>query len=128
MSGSSASPRISITPAGRWASAKSRCLLIENAIDTSQFARRTGRDEAKRRLGLDADVFMIGAVGRLSDEKGFDLLIRAVDRLLRDGHNLSLAIAGEGSERSKLEALTAELGQGSRIRLLGFHRDVTSPL
>jgi glycosyltransferase involved in cell wall biosynthesis len=103
---------------------ESRCLLIENAIDTTQFARRTSRNDAKRRLGLDPEVFTIGAVGRLSDEKGFDLLIRAVDRLIRDGHNLALRIAGEGSHRERLEALLAELGQGDRIRLLGFQSDV----
>lgn len=103
---------------------ENRCLLIENAIDTTQFTRRTGRDEAKRRLGLPAGVFTIGAVGRLSDEKGYELLIRAVDHLIREGNDVALLIAGEGSQRDKLEALLAGLGRGDRIRLLGFQSDV----
>lgn len=104
--------------------AENRCLLIENAIDTTQFTRRTGRDEAKRRLGLPAGVFTIGAVGRLSEEKGYDLLIRAVDHLIRDGYDVALMIIGEGNQREKLEALLAELGRGGRTRLLGFQGDV----
>jgi glycosyltransferase involved in cell wall biosynthesis len=101
-----------------------RCLLIENAIDTTQFTRRTGRDEAKRRLGLPAAGFTVGAVGRLSEEKAYDLLIRAVDRLIGDGHDVALLIVGEGNQRAKLEALRTELGRGDRIRLLGFQSDV----
>ncbi len=102
----------------------SRCRLIENAIDTDQYTRRTGRDEAKRRLGLDAGVFTIGAVGRLAEEKGFDLLIRAVDRLLKDGRDLTLLIAGEGPSKLALRGLIDELGRGDRIRLLGFQSEV----
>ena len=101
-----------------------RCLLIENAIDTSRFIRGTERDEAKRRLGLPAGKFTIGAVGRLSEEKAYDLLIRAVDRLIGDGYDVALLIVGEGNQRAKLEALLAELGRGDRIRLLGFQGDV----
>ncbi len=103
---------------------ENRCQLVENAIDTTQFTRRTGRDEAKRRLGLPAEVFTIGAIGRLSEEKGHELLIRAVDDLIRDGYDVALLIAGDGNQRQKLEVLRVELGQGHRIRLLGFQSDV----
>lgn len=100
------------------------CLLLENAIDTDQYARRTDRAEAKRRLGISPERFVVGAVGRLSAEKGFDLLIRALDRLLAAGHDLTLLIAGEGDEHARLEALVADLGRADRVRLLGFQGDV----
>lgn len=101
-----------------------RCRLLENGIDTSRFARRIDRAEAKQRLGLPPDRFVVGAVGRLSAEKGFDGLIRAIDRLLRVGHDLELLIVGEGDERPHLEGLIAELDRGDRVRLLGYRDDV----
>jgi glycosyltransferase involved in cell wall biosynthesis len=97
-----------------------RCVLIENAICTDEYARSRGVREAKLRLGIPPDRLVVGAVGRLSDEKGFDLLIRAADRLLRRGIDLELRIAGEGPERPRLERLIDDLGRGDRIRLLGY--------
>jgi glycosyltransferase involved in cell wall biosynthesis len=100
-----------------------RCVLIENAIDTQEFSRRLGTAEARRRLGLSPERFLIGAVGRLSGEKGFDVLIRSADRLLRAGLDVELVIAGEGDQRPQLESLIAELGRQDRIRLLGYCPD-----
>jgi glycosyltransferase involved in cell wall biosynthesis len=100
-----------------------RCLLIENAIDADEFTRRTDRAEAQRRAGVPAGRLVIGAVGRLSAEKGFDLLIRAADRLIRSGHDVEVWIAGDGDAKSSLETLTAELGLAGRVRLLGYQSD-----
>jgi glycosyltransferase involved in cell wall biosynthesis len=100
-----------------------RCLLLENGIDTDEYRRRGTVAEAKCRLGLHPGRLAIGAVGRLSPEKGFDLLIRAVNRLVTDGCNVQLVIAGEGDQQPVLEQLIAHLGQGERIRLLGYCAD-----
>jgi glycosyltransferase involved in cell wall biosynthesis len=100
-----------------------RCLLIENAIDERQFRRDRAIDEAKAALGLPDGRLIVGAVGRLSAEKGFDLLIEAVDRLIGSGLDVGLIIAGEGDERPALEARIADLGRIGRISLLGFRPD-----
>lgn len=107
--------------------ADDRCLPLENGVDTSQFSRSRDRAHAKMMLGWPSDRLVIGAVGRLSSEKGFDLLVRAVDRLIASGHDVSLAIVGEGHERPRLEALIGTLGRGERVRLLGY-QDNTVPL
>ncbi len=101
----------------------SRCLQIENAIDVAQYHRRVRTEEAKRRLGLDPARPVIGAVGRLSPEKGFDRLIRAADHLLSRGRDFVLLIAGEGDARPELDALINTLGLVHRIRLLGYCED-----
>jgi glycosyltransferase involved in cell wall biosynthesis len=100
-----------------------RCLLIENGIDVDQFVRRTPAAAARQRLGLSPDRLIIGAVGRLSHEKGFDLLIRAADRLLGQGLDVELIIAGDGAQRPELEALITALGRHDRIRLTGYCSD-----
>jgi glycosyltransferase involved in cell wall biosynthesis len=101
-----------------------RCMLIENAIDMEEFTRRRDAAEAKADLGIPAERLVVGAAGRLSAEKGFDLLVRAVSCLLAGGADLELLIAGEGDERPRLEELIGRLGCGDRVRLLGYRADL----
>ena len=100
-----------------------RCVLIQNAIDTAQFQRRQSVAAAKTRLGLDPNRKLVGAIGRLSPEKGFDVLIRAVQQLLTRGEKVDLQIIGDGEDQQRLESLIASLGPGDRIRLLGYRAD-----
>jgi glycosyltransferase involved in cell wall biosynthesis len=100
-----------------------RCALIENGIDTVEFSRRLTSAEARAGFGVAPGRFLLGAVGRLSAEKGFDLLIRAVGQLVSEGLDVGLLIAGEGDERAPLQALIEELGLSARARLLGYCSD-----
>ncbi len=103
-----------------------RCALIENAIDTTQYRRTLDPVSAKRRLGIPAGRMLIGAVGRLSEEKGFDVLIRSVNQLLKEGLAVELRIVGEGDQLEPLQHLIGSLGREDQIRLVGFLAD-TNP-
>ena len=103
--------------------AEERCVLIENGIDVEGSSRQIDKGEARRRLGIAPGRLVVGAVGRLSAEKGFDILIRAADQLLREGHDLEVLIAGDGDRGDDLRGLIASLGLGDRVRLIGFCRD-----
>jgi glycosyltransferase involved in cell wall biosynthesis len=100
-----------------------RCVLVENAIDPESYRRRQNITEAKTALGFSPERFLIGAVGRLSSEKGYDILIRSVNSLLRAGLPVNLAIAGEGDQRRCLQSLVDELDCGKHVRLLGYRDD-----
>jgi glycosyltransferase involved in cell wall biosynthesis len=101
-----------------------RCETLENGVDLDDYRRHRSVVEAKRRLDLPPDRLLIGAVGRLSAEKGFDLLIRAIHQLQRDGLAVDLVVVGEGDERPRLEALVAELALQDHVRLLGYRSDL----
>ena len=103
-----------------------RCHLIENGVDAEQYRRRRSPPEARARLNLPADRLLVGAIGRLSAEKGFDVLVRAADQLLKAGIDFQLAIAGEGPERGRLERLIADLRRQDRIHLMGYTADTLS--
>jgi glycosyltransferase involved in cell wall biosynthesis len=100
-----------------------RCKWIENAIDTRQFVRSMNVREAKQKLGIDPDRQLVGAVGRLSTEKGFDVLIRSIATLRDVGRDVDLVIVGDGDQKRQLESLIASLGLKQQVRLLGFRAD-----
>jgi glycosyltransferase involved in cell wall biosynthesis len=60
-----------------------------------------------------ADPPHIGGLGRLHEEKGFDLLLLAAARLRDERRAFRLTIAGEGPAAGDLAALTAKLGLGA---------------
>jgi glycosyltransferase involved in cell wall biosynthesis len=64
----------------------------------------------------------LGFLGRLAPEKGVDRLIEALLWRKAQGRApLSLAIAGEGAQRERLEALAAPLG--AQVRFVGWQSD-----
>lgn len=103
---------------------RDKCLLIDNAIDHRQYQRTMSVEAAKSKCGFPAERLLIGAVGRLSSEKGFDVLIRSVSRLLEQGHDIQLAIAGEGDARPQLDQLIQQQSRPERFQLLGHRNDI----
>lgn len=87
-------------------------------------AQLPGRLEARARLGLPADAFVVGSLSRLVPHKGIGDLIEAA-ALVSDPQaqgKLLVVIAGEGQERAALEALAAAR-LGDRAIFLGHLPD-----
>ena len=92
--------------------------VIHNPIETDVI-----RDKAKEPVDdafLSSDEPLILGVGRLTDQKGFDVLIEAF-AILAAQRPCRLALCGEGPERRALEARVSALGLGHRVKFLGFH-------
>jgi glycosyltransferase involved in cell wall biosynthesis len=62
---------------------------------------------------------LIGAVGRLERQKGFDILIRALGRV----EGATLFIVGDGTERANLEELARGVGVAERVVWNGWRDD-----
>jgi glycosyltransferase involved in cell wall biosynthesis len=63
-------------------------------------------------------------IGRLSPEKGQDLLLRAVAALADDHPELRLTFAGVGPSEPDLRALAAQLGIAARVEFIGYVSDM----
>ena len=63
---------------------------------------------------------LVVALGRLHENKAFDVLIKAMARV----PDAYLWLAGDGPEREKLEALALTEGIKPRTRFLGWQEDV----
>ncbi|MBD2746341.1 glycogen synthase GlgA [Microvirga sp. BT688] len=77
-------------------------------------ARIANKEGLQKRLGLsqDPDVMLFGAVSRLSEQKGLDLVLASLSRLLAGGAQLALLGSGErGLEESFRTASIVHPGQ-----------------
>ncbi|HYB27420.1 MAG TPA: glycosyltransferase [Solirubrobacteraceae bacterium] len=83
-----------------------------------------GDGAAPREVELPPGTALIGAIGRLYEEKGYDCLIRAVALLKTRGLSVRCVIAGIGPEEQRLLQMIAKLGVAEEIRMLGHREDV----
>jgi glycosyltransferase involved in cell wall biosynthesis/O-antigen/teichoic acid export membrane protein len=90
--------------------------VIPNGIDSDR-VRALARARAPEANG---DRATVAAAGRLSPEKGFDLLLRAHAQVRQAGVAHRLLILGDGPERPRLLALVRALGVDDSVELAGF--------
>ncbi|MDD2496749.1 MAG: glycosyltransferase family 4 protein [Desulfitobacteriaceae bacterium] len=75
-------------------------------------------------LGIVPDRFIFGTVGRLAEEKGIDVLLRAFNDVADKIADAVLLIVGAGPKETELKDLANELGLGRRVIFAGYREDV----
>lgn len=99
-----------------------RVVTIYNPTIPPDFQQRAAADiEHPWLRGTGIPVIM--GVGRLTDQKGFDVLLDAFARL-RESREARLVILGEGPARGELEARADALGIADEVDLVGSVPDV----
>ena len=101
--------------------------VIPPGVDPERFRPLDPGERAAARVdfGLPVDGRLVGSVSRLVPRKGMDVLIAAAGRLAATRPDLTVAIAGDGRDRGRLERLVAR--SGAPVRMLGRIDDADLP-
>jgi glycosyltransferase involved in cell wall biosynthesis len=99
---------------------ETRISVIPNGVDLTRFRPKPA---AARMSGGRV---VIGMVARMESEKGHRGLIDVVARLAKEGLDLELRLAGDGSLRPQLEAVTKAAGIAQQVVFAGLVDDVES--
>lgn len=104
--------------------------VIPNSLDVQAIAAacpslpdRRRRAERRWREGS----LRLLSVGRLTPQKGIDLLIEALGKL-GPASGLTLDLYGDGPERADLEQRCRQLGLADRVRFLGWQSEIVPAL
>jgi len=92
-----------------------QAVTIRNGIDSLP---TLSRSHARAILGCEEGRLVIGGIGRMVWEKGFDTLIEAFTLLLQAGHDADLVLIGDGPYLSDYQHLAGKIGL-ARVRFLG---------
>lgn len=98
-----------------WHIRKDKISLIHNPIDIGKI-EILGKELQSNHF--DNTKFNFIAIGRLSKQKGFDILIERLSNF--DTSNIRLYIVGDGNERDILESLIAKYKLQNTVFLLGY--------
>ena len=87
-----------------------KIIVIENGVDCEHFSPPRSRSE-------QAAARLLVCVGRLCEQKGQDILVRALAAL--DDPTVRLRLVGAGQSEASLRALCDELGVADRVEFVG---------
>ena len=105
-----------------------KVLTIRNGIDVSLYRNGYDRGVVRRSLGVQADAVLACSVGRLSPEKGHEVLLAAMKRVRDEIPSLRLLVVGDGPSRGELQRAIRAAGLDKCVRLLGYRADVPALL
>jgi len=94
--------------------------LIHNGIDLSVFRQRHDRVVVRRSLGIAPEAVVVGTVGRLTEVKNQELLIRAFAQVKGQIPEAHLILVGDGPLAGELRDLAASLGVDESVHFAGY--------
>ncbi|MEK7720855.1 MAG: glycosyltransferase [Elusimicrobiota bacterium] len=97
--------------------------VVQNGISMETAPAAAGF-ALRRELGINEDEKVIGCVGRLSVQKGQDVLIEALEQLVKQKRRVRLLLAGDGETFYELKALVRRLGLEREVLFLGRRADI----
>ena len=96
---------------------KDKCIVIENILST-EFVINQSQETISEELMDNADL-TICSVGRLSNQKGFDMAIQSCKILVERGYDIKWYIVGYGAEEENLKHIIEQLNMEKNFILLG---------
>jgi L-malate glycosyltransferase len=102
----------------------SKVVTIHNGIDEQTVYSPLSAAEAKQRLGISAESWVVGTAGRLDPIKRLDIFLGAAKEIATAYPNSRFIISGEGKQEASLRSLADTLGLQDRVLFLGHRNDV----
>jgi glycosyltransferase involved in cell wall biosynthesis len=93
-------------------------------LDARTAAAPDARGSVRSSLGIPEDCFLIGWLGRMTEVKRVDHLLRAFALLRRRGVDAGLVLVGDGPLRRDMDRLAHELDIGEHAHFIGYTDEV----
>lgn len=91
--------------------------VVHSGVDTALY-RPMNKHESRQRFGIDEDRNVLLSVGRLHDNKGMDLLLRAMAHLKKGDPDCLLIIKGTGPQEAQLREMVGTLKLQDNVTIL----------
>ncbi|MYB10949.1 MAG: glycosyltransferase family 4 protein [Acidimicrobiia bacterium] len=109
--------RYSVAEAERAAGGPLPAVIVPPGVDVDRFKPLDAaqRRAARLRFGLPVNAPVVVSISRLVPRKGMDVLIAATARLADRHPGLTLAVAGAGRDRARLDRIIGSTGAPARL-------------
>jgi glycosyltransferase involved in cell wall biosynthesis len=101
-----------------------RILVIYHGVDTNRFRQIKRNTAIRRSIGVPRNAFVIGIVGRITEQKGHKYLFDAVAELKNKIDDIRLLVIGVGELQQEFVDYSNQLGLQKSIIFLGYRKDI----
>ena len=101
-----------------------KVVTIYNGLDEEKVSSPFSAPEAKQRLGIPEECWVVGTAGRLDPIKRLDIFLAAAQKIAAAEPNSRFVIAGGGKEESRLRSQACRLGLQDHVLFLGHRSDI----
>ena len=98
--------------------------IVLNGVDVDRFNPKNKNSLFMSILPIDFAGTILINVGRLVDAKDHQTLLKAMKRIVQNGHNVFLVLVGDGELRPVIEQQISQLGLNNCVKMLGMRTDV----
>ena len=102
--------------------------LIYNGIELDHYHPEEKSLNLRKEFDIPVDIPLIGAVGRMVWQKGFEYLIRGIPEIVKKVPDAKFVFVGEGPLRSELEDLTKKIHVEEKVVFTGYRNDIRGVL
>lgn len=101
-----------------------RFRILFCGVDLSPFGEAVCRDAVRAEFGIPADDFVVGHVGRFTDQKNHTFLLDVAAEILAREPETHFLLVGEGELRAAMQERVAAMGIADRVIFAGGRADV----
>ena len=101
-----------------------RVVRIYNGIELDEYRPYARDGKIRKEWGVSQHVPLVGAIGRMVWQKGFEYLIEAIPEIVRHFSAVRFLFVGDGPLRGKIGALSEELRVKDNVIFTGFRSDI----
>lgn len=104
--------------------AKEKIEVIYNGIEIEKYCEKGNKRELMREFGIPEDAFVIGMVGRISEQKSPETFVEIANKLKSKIENCYFILVGDGELRSKVEKKIYEYSLEDKFLITGWTNEV----
>lgn len=104
-------------------------VYLPNALDFDRFTESRVDKAAKRQeLGIPSHGPLVGSIGRLAAQKGYEVLLRAIPEVVHRIPDVHFVIVGSGELAESLRRQAQDMGVADRVTFAGSRSDIEAIL
>jgi len=101
-----------------------RWMVLSCGIDLTPFHDKADKNILRKELAIPPDAFVIGHVGRFSEQKNHEFIVEIIDEVIKRDPDVRFILIGEGSLRRPIQRMVSLKGLTDRVIFSGARSDI----